>query len=255
MTGSTDRLVPLGGGDFLIRNARASFLHVFKPQENDRGEMMYRGTFLIDQSRTDLIADLEDQIDDAARKKWGKTLPFERTCLGNGDDKDYDGYQGMMYISASERTRPQVLDRDRSPLRPEDGRPYSGCYVNVIVSFWCLDHPKSGKRVCANLRGVQFVKDGDAFSSAPPLDPSAFPEEVDPEDYDRASGGRSRDRGDRGREDRSARGSRDRGRDEEGSHDTGRRERTRTREERDDEFRRPPRETETRSRRSSRGDW
>jgi hypothetical protein len=40
--------------------------------------------------------------------------------------------------------------------------PYSGCYVKFSVEFWAQDGDNAGIR-CA-LRGVQFDRDGDAFS-------------------------------------------------------------------------------------------
>lgn len=253
MTGSTkdDRLIDLGNGEFMIKNARASFLHVFKAQESDDGEPKFRGTFLVDKDRTALLDDIEDEIYRVAHKKWGDELPRTlKLCLSDGDEKDYDGYADHMAISASERTRPAVLDRDRSPLTFEDGRPYSGCYVNVIVSFWALDHKKAGKRVCANLRGVQFVRDGDSFSGAPPLDPSKFDEIPEEEDRPtRGRGGRDRDerpsrgRGDTDREERSSRSRDDRGgrggREEREERPARSRGEERTHRSRDEEFQAP----------------
>jgi hypothetical protein len=56
-----------------------------------------------------------------------------------------------------------VIDRDKSPLTAEDGKPYSGCYVNCSLELWAQDN-SYGKRINAQLGGVQFFKDGDAFS-------------------------------------------------------------------------------------------
>jgi hypothetical protein len=79
----------------------------------------------------------------------------------DGDTKSYDGYEGMMALSAKSGVRPLVIDRDRSPLTEADGKPYAGCYVNASVEFFCYD--SSGVGVSASLAGVQFVRDGDAF--------------------------------------------------------------------------------------------
>jgi hypothetical protein len=56
-----------------------------------------------------------------------------------------------------------VIDRDKTPLTSADGRPYAGCFVNASVELWAQDN-NFGKRINASLRGVQFFKDGDAFS-------------------------------------------------------------------------------------------
>ncbi len=67
-----------------------------------------------------------------------------------------------MYITASNKDRPLVIDVNRTPLTAQDGRPYSGCYVNATIEFYAYDN--NGKGVSASLRGVQFFRDGDAFS-------------------------------------------------------------------------------------------
>lgn len=102
----------------------------------------------------------------------------DRLALHDGDDKasKYDGFAGMRYISPSSDTRPTVVDRDRSPLTKDDGRIYSGCYVNAKVEFWTMDN-NFGQRVNCTLLGVQFVKDGDAFGAgSPPANPDDFPD-------------------------------------------------------------------------------
>ncbi|MNP47458.1 hypothetical protein D3C76_1415120 [compost metagenome] len=55
------------------------------------------------------------------------------------------------------------MDRDRTQLTAQEGKPYSGCYVNVIVDIWAQDN-SYGKRINAQLQGIQFVRDGEAFS-------------------------------------------------------------------------------------------
>lgn len=101
----------------------------------------------------------------------------DRLALHDGDDKQkWAGFPGTMYLSPSSDTRPTVVDRDRSPLTKDDGKVYSGCYVNAKIEIWVQDN-KWGQRVNATLLGVQFVKDGDAFGAgAPPANPDDFPD-------------------------------------------------------------------------------
>lgn len=101
----------------------------------------------------------------------------DKLALKDGDDKTkYDGFAGCMYLSPSTDTRPTVVDRDRSPLTEDDGKVYSGCYVNAKVEIWVQDN-NWGQRVNCKLLGVQFVKDGDSFGSgSPPANPDDFPD-------------------------------------------------------------------------------
>lgn len=101
----------------------------------------------------------------------------DRLALHDGEDKQkYAGFPGNQYLSPSSDTRPTVVDRDRSPLTKDDGKVYSGCYVNAKVEFWVQDN-QYGQRINCTLLGVQFVKDGDAFGAgSPPANPDDFPD-------------------------------------------------------------------------------
>ncbi|MEQ1975021.1 DUF2815 family protein [Xenorhabdus sp. SGI240] len=142
-------------------------------QVNGQGDFKFRSTFLIDKERQkELINQIEAAIKKVATEKWGaKAESILKSIRGNnmrfnfrdGDDKpDYDGYPGCMYISASNKSRPLVIDRDRTPLTAQDGRPYSGCYVNATINIFAYDN--NGKGISASLAGVQFFRDGDAFA-------------------------------------------------------------------------------------------
>ena len=72
----------------------------------------------------------------------------------------------MMALKGSSNKRIPVFDKDRSPITEEDQKIYAGCYVNAIFDFWYSSHPKGGKQILANLLGVQFKRDGEAFSDA-----------------------------------------------------------------------------------------
>jgi hypothetical protein len=110
----------------------------------------------------------------AAKAKWAdkhevvlKGLKVQdRLCLHDGVTKSqYAGFDGNLFVSANSDNRPSVFDRTKTPLAEADGKPYAGCYVNASLDIWAQDHPQHGKRVNAQLRGVQFVKDGDAFAA------------------------------------------------------------------------------------------
>lgn len=164
-----------------LHNVRASFIHVFEPTAFKPGdELKYKGTFLIPKTSPQ-IAEIEKAINAAASEKWkdkakGILLSIRgnpnKFCFQDGDNKTYDGYQGMMALTAGSKRKPLVLDRDKSPLVAADGRPYSGCYVNVSVDIFTYNN--SGNGISADLRGVQFYKDGDAFSGGAPLNEDEF---------------------------------------------------------------------------------
>lgn len=156
-----------------LNNVRLAFPELFEPtQVSGQGAFKYRANFLIPKSRTDLIDEIKTGIKEVIKDKWGAKEVEKiynsichsnnRFCLRDGDSKEYDGYTGNLYLSASNKSRPLVIDRNTSPLTAQDGRPYSGCYVNATVEFYGYDN--NGKGVSASLRGVQFFRDGDAFT-------------------------------------------------------------------------------------------
>lgn len=149
----------------LLKNVRLSFPSVFQRAVFDGQEGKYEATFLIPKSDTKLKAQLDAAIDEAI-KAAGIKVASDKLCLKDGDESDYDGYEGTWSLKAANARRPTVIDRDKSPIVEGDEKLYAGCYVNAVIDLW-LQNNKFGKRVNANLYGVQFVKDGEAFGAGP----------------------------------------------------------------------------------------
>jgi hypothetical protein len=258
--------------EVMLRNVRLSYPNLWKAKgfgDGTEGEPKFSAVALMDpddkQGKVN-IAKIEDAIDFVKKEKWPKGAPKlgpQKICLRDGEDLEEmkDGYEGMMYVTASDAKRPRVLDADGIDVRDGDeGAPYAGCRVDMKIRVWAQDN-KYGKRINASLVAVKFRDDDDAFGAAP-FDASEFDEDDDDEAPRRSSKGRDSDRGSRrGRDDdedekpRSRRSSRDD--DDEDEKPRGRRssrdddedEKPRSRRGRDDDEDEKPR-----SRRSSRDD-
>jgi hypothetical protein len=162
---------------FKLSNVRLSFPDLFKAKSvKQDDEPKYGAAFLLDkEEHADQIKEIRELLWEMAMAGFGgKDKATEliqkgklHMCLHEGSDKDYDGYDKTnMFISTSSKRRPQVIAPDRSPLVEEDGKPYAGCFVNAVVRFWIQDN-NFGKRINAELLGVQFAKDGEPFGAAP----------------------------------------------------------------------------------------
>lgn len=128
-----------------------------------------------------VMAALKKAKMDALAKKLGgdkaekaKVKP-ENYCVRDGDLENWEGYEGNWYISANNSKQPKIVGRDKRPMTEADGKPYSGCYVNLIVSLWCQlpgqtdnGDPKP-LGVFGSLEAIQFVEDGESFG-APQVD-------------------------------------------------------------------------------------
>lgn len=175
-----------------LQNVRLAFPAIFEAKTvNGEGDPAFSATFLMapDHPAIDKIRAAFEKL---GKEKWGArwaTVKKEietkdRLALHDGDTKaDYAGFEGNMYISARNRTRPLVIDRDKSPLTMADGKPYAGCYVHASIELWCQDN-NYGRRINASLRGIQFYKDGDAFSGGGAASEDEFEDIEDGSDAD-----------------------------------------------------------------------
>lgn len=154
-----------------LQNVRLSFPELFKPKAIAGGEAKFGASFLLDKIKDAAQIDaIRQGMFKVAIEKWGSADKIPKglkKCLHEGSEKEYDGYdQSNMYISATATVRPAVIDRNKSPLTADDGKPYAGCQVNAVLRLWAQDN-EFGKRINAQLQGVQFAGDGEAFGQAP----------------------------------------------------------------------------------------
>lgn len=165
-----------------LNNVRLAFPQLFEAKTvNGEGTPAYSASFIIPPNHP-AIKELEAAMKDIAKAKWGAKADAiykametsDKLCLHNGDTKaDYDGYAGNKFVSSRSKTAPLVVDPQKNKLTAHDGRPYAGCYVNASISLWAQDN-NYGKRINASLRGVQFLRDGEAFAGGAPADESEF---------------------------------------------------------------------------------
>ena len=161
-----------------LKKTRLSFPDMFTAKAfEDGGTKTYGCTLLIEPGSANDKA-IRQALQKVAEEKWGvKHAPIlkaalaannsQKMCYWSGDVKEYDGYAGMMALTAKRgeaKGRPLVIDKDKSPLTEADGKPYAGCFVNASVEIWAQAN-KFGNTLRCELLGVQFAADGDAFSA------------------------------------------------------------------------------------------
>lgn len=154
---------------------RLSFPHLFQAHSMEEGqEKKFSATFLLDDKEHGKLLDqIETTIKRLALDEFKKATSF-KSCLRDGNEKlELEGYgDGKWFIPAARKTRPTVvrvavaLDGgiDYPPVSEDEGLIYAGCYVNATVRLW-VQNNKWGKRVNAELRVVQFLRDGDSFGA------------------------------------------------------------------------------------------
>lgn len=147
-----------------LNNVRLSFPSVFKKATFNGEETKFEATLLINkETQADLVQKVKSAVAEKIKNDLkGAKISADRICFKDGDDIDYDGYADHYSIKAANNKRPLVIDADKTPLTEDDNRIYAGCYVNAIIELWAQDN-SWGKRINANLLGVQFAKDGEPF--------------------------------------------------------------------------------------------
>lgn len=154
---------------FLLRDSRLAFPNIWKPYKESFGAR------LIIPTNHKQIAEFKAAMSAVAKEKWpDKHLAIykaldaaDKLALHNGDSKsEYEGFEGNLFVAANSKVRPTVYGPNREDVTEAEGLIYSGCYVNASLELWAQDNADYGKRINAQLRGVQFLRKGDAFSGA-----------------------------------------------------------------------------------------
>lgn len=155
-----------------LDNVRLAFPKLFVAESfNGQGDPKFSATLLFAPG-SPAEAKVKQAMTEAAKGKWGdkaadmfKQLKAAgKICLQDGNAKsNLAGYEGMMYVNASNEIKPKVIDGAKRPLSIEDGKPYSGCYVNAVIEVWAQQN-SYGKRINASLLGIQFAGEGERLS-------------------------------------------------------------------------------------------
>jgi hypothetical protein len=189
--------------EVILKSVRIAFCNVHSPKSSQSG-LRYGAAFPIVPGSENHKA-IRAALTKVATEKWDKKGPtiltalekdrrvcFSESELTNKDGEVYDGFEGTYSFNAgqdSKKGKPLVIGPKKDPatgqfeiLTEESGKPYSGCYVNVKVDIWAQDNPDPtiGRRINAQLKTVQFAKDGDAFGGGAPSNADGF-EEVEGE--------------------------------------------------------------------------
>lgn len=172
----------------LVRDVRLAYGHGLwtksKPPKADAGaKEKYRVALILPESHPQFkeIKGVIDQVmQDKFGAKWQAILKAaelnSKSCLRNGDTKDGEGFEGNWFISANSETRPSTFNADRSVVTQDDGIIYSGCYVNASLDIYAFDRVSKGNS--AGLRGVQFLRKGDAFGGGSAAEDDEFPDDL-----------------------------------------------------------------------------
>lgn len=151
---------------------RLSYAYVWSPRvEEDGTPGKYSASLLIPKTDKATINKIKRAVE-AAKKDGKSKLAGKNGIIPNNihlplRDADEEGrtdeaYEGMMFLNATSKRRPQIVDRRVEKIVDED-EVYSGCYCNVTVNFYAYAN-NGNKGIAAGLNNIQKVKDGERLS-------------------------------------------------------------------------------------------
>jgi len=181
-----------------LSNVRASFPHIAEPQRQRTASGTERVSY-----NTDLVMEPDHPGFAQFMQRFGQ-LALERMkenaqavmnmiqndrkarCYGRGEEKvskktfqPYDGYMGMVFITAGRDTMPQMIQPDGTPVDPANTmasmalarKIYGGCRVNVAIKPWWQNanaEKQYGYGIRCDLLAIQFAGDDKPFGEAAP---------------------------------------------------------------------------------------
>lgn len=153
----------------VIIPCRISFANIFAPKAINGGDEKYSVSCVIPKSDKATLMKIHKAVEAAKEDgkvwKWnGKIPPNLKLPLRDGDiDRpDDETYQDCMFVNATSKDAPGIVDRRVQPVT-DPMMVYSGCYCNVSVNFYAFN-ANGNRGVAAGLSNIQFVRDGERLS-------------------------------------------------------------------------------------------
>ena len=158
---------------FRIENCIASYPYVMEPNEDNDGKYTIDMLCNVKKHRV-LIKNLKAEALLVAEKRWGKVPPKLKLSFieenvekfvheDDNEQKGFvagefkDGYdEQTVLISANNKQRPVVTDRDPSVILTNKGDVKGGYKINGSIHLYAWEY-KNRKGVSANIRAVQVV--------------------------------------------------------------------------------------------------
>lgn len=177
-----------------LSNVRLSFPHLIEPQKQTdqktgKERISYNGDFIMSPDHAGFAQFMQryavlmsEHVKEHAQQVMQMIAADRKSrCYGSGAERmnkktfqPYDGYGGMVYITAGRDTPPQMIQENGQPVDPANTmayqqlarKMYGGCRVNAAVKPW-VQKPNPEKQYSWGIRcdlvAVQFAADDTAF--------------------------------------------------------------------------------------------
>lgn len=148
---------------------RLSYAYIWSPHASMGGEEKFSTVVIVPKSDKKTIEKLERMVEAAKEegksKRWNGKIPAGlRNPIRDGDEErpDDENYANSVFITASSKDAPQIVDRKVEPIM-DPMMVYSGCYCYVSVNAFPYN-TNGNKGVGFGLGNIQLIKDGERLS-------------------------------------------------------------------------------------------
>jgi len=144
---------------------RVSFPQVFEAKSFQGAPPKFSLVMLFDKGID--LSKLKELAKNAINEKWpdankrpkGLKNPFRD---GDAEKPGVEGYENAIFITASSKMKPGVVDSNLVPIISADDF-YAGCFARATLTAYAYD-TAGNKGVAFGLQNIQKLKDGDSFS-------------------------------------------------------------------------------------------
>lgn len=144
---------------------RVSFPAIFKPRGFEGSEPKYSVNMLFPKGvKLDALKKIAQA---AADEKWpdkDKRPDNLRNPFRDGDKEkpDWDGYQDVIFVKATSKMKPGLVDQNVQPII-EESEFYAGCWARATITAYAYN--KAGNAgVAFGLQNIQKIRDDEEFS-------------------------------------------------------------------------------------------
>ncbi len=149
---------------------RLSFPHLVKPTSIQGSDLRFQATALYAKDDPNLTR-LKKIVYAAVIDKYGSKAKIPkkfRYPFLDGDQEDWDGYEGTTFIRLKSKNKPGCVDRGNNLITLDseiESMLYAGCFCQATITAFVYDMPES-KGISFWMRNIQKVRDGEQFSGS-----------------------------------------------------------------------------------------
>jgi hypothetical protein len=161
-----------------LNDVRLSYPSLFRrtvhPKAPADAKPKYQASFILDKvEHAKEIDTIKKAIENLLTENKTSIQKLKDICFKDGDDSDKEEYKNKYILNAKSINSFPVVGKDGiTPVHEDDNMFYAGCYVSAYITLYFYNEISTG--MTANIKAVQFRKDGVSFGNEPMKIDGAF---------------------------------------------------------------------------------